>query len=701
MIISKGGKPMLNTIKKHIAVIMTVMMTILMIPVISFAADTADDIKYSISGGKELSLDEDDFYDGCDDATGGELNWVKFDLPSSSKGVLYYDYKGSDEEEIDDGTKYYYDDEPNIGDVSFVPEDDYSGTVTIAYTGRDTDSNSFTGDIVIKVGSSDDADAITYSGDNDDTLDFNEDDFNDVCQDLNDEDLDFVNFTLPSSTKGILYYDYDGSDEAKVSKSTEYYYSDDPSIDDITFVPNDDYSGTAVISYAATDEDGDDYSGTVKITISDSGSSKGDINYSTDADEDLSFDEDDFNDFCEDENDEKLDYVKFTLPSSSKGVLYFDYDGDDEAKISTSTKYYYDDDPSIDDITFVPDEDFGGTCKISFEGYDTEGDSIDGTVAIVVSNEDLVADTIYLSGIAGLPITMYDQYFNKNCKELFDTTLDYVKFTLPSASSGTLYYNYTSAGNYTSLVSASTKYYYDDDSPYLSKVAFVSAGTGAGTYPVKYTGYDTEGSSFTGTLNFTVTAKTSSSSSGASSNYFSDVNGDYSWAVSYIDTLYSTAVVAGETAADGTRHFSPSSKITRADFMLLLCRALNLSSSGSGNFSDVAAGSYYYDAMATAKALGIAQGTDNRFYPTATITREDAMVLAQRAMNISGNSAGTGNISDLASYYDNASVSSYAKEAIAALIKAGIVTGNSDGQLHPKDSITRAEAAAIIYRIKY
>ncbi len=89
-----------------------------------------------------------------------------------------------------------------------------------------------------------DADDITYSTDSDEALNFKEKDFNNACQDANDEDLDYVNFTLPASSKGILYYDYKGDGEKKVSKSTDYYYDYDPSIDDITFVPDEDYSGT-------------------------------------------------------------------------------------------------------------------------------------------------------------------------------------------------------------------------------------------------------------------------------------------------------------------------------------------------------------------------------------------------------------------------------------------------------------------------
>lgn len=423
-----------------------------------------------------------------------------------------------------------------------------------------------------------------------------------------------------------------------------------------------------------------------------------DIKCSIASGEVLDFDEDDFNDYCENENDETLDYIRFSIPSSSKGTLYYDYDGNDEAKVKDSDKYYYEKDPSIDDITFVPNDNYSGNCKIEFEGEDAEGDPIEGDIVIAVANEDLVADDIYMSGVTGSPVTIYDEYINKECKEVLNDTLDYVKFTLPSSSNGTLYYNYTSAGS-SSKVSASTKYYYED-SPYLKKVSFVSASRNAGTYTIKYTGYGTDGSSFTGEINITLTAGTGTSS-GSGSLYFSDVSGDYSWAVLYVDTLYSTGVIPNAMLTESTK-YNPGANITRGDFMLLLCRALNLSSaSATTNFSDVPSGSYYYDAIATAKSLGIAQGSNNKFYPNAAITREDAMVLALRAMNLSGYSVGSGDIGSLYKFTDNGSVSSYAKEAVAALINAGIVTGSSDGQIHPKSNITRAESAAVVYRIKY
>jgi hypothetical protein len=53
---------------------------------------------------------------------------------------------------------------------------------------------------------------------------------------------------------------------------------------------------------------------------------------------------------------------------------------------------------------------------------------------------------------------------------------------------------------------------------------------------------------------------------------------------------------------------------------------------------------------------------------------------------------------ELAPFLDQAEVASYAAESIAAMVKAGIVTGNGD-TLAPQAKANRAETAVIMYRI--
>lgn len=695
---------MQKKINKRIAVVLAVLVAFLFVPSAAFAADygNADTITYSTGAGEEVTFVRGDFNEVCEDLTGEDLDYVKFILPSSSDGTLYYDYDDGDyDSRVTASKKYYYGSSLYLAKVTFVPDEDIEGTVTIKYTGCDEDGNTYSGKVRITIDEDDEddiADDITYSIEGNTALIFDEDDFDDVCRELMDEDLDYVKFTLPSSSKGTLYYDYESEDEyySKVSSSTKYYYDASLYLKKVAFVPDKDYSGTVTVNYTGWDEDGDSYSGKVRITVDDAVSS--DLAYTIDEDETVTFDEDEFYDLCEDLNDEPLDYVIFTLPSSSKGILYYDYDdGDYDSKVTASKKYYYDDSPYLSRVTFVPASKFSGICNITFKGYDTEGDSFSGTVEITVEGDLLTAETVNYTVSTGSAVYFKEDDFNNVCKKLKDNNLSYVKFTLPSASQGKLYYGYTSAKNYTSEVSTSVKYYYGS-TPFLLNVAYVPAANATGTTTINYTGYDTEGSAFSGkvvvTIGGTATLK--------KSQYFSDVTTDYSWAVDYIDKLYQAGIVTGSNGTDGKKYFYPASKITRADFLLLLCRVLNVSSSSAtGNFSDVAQGSYYYDAVAAAKALGIAQGSDNKFSPNAIITREDAMVLALRALTVTGNSPASGNVSDLYSYTDYGTVSSYARESIASLIKAGIITGGDDGLLRPKSSLTRTESIAIIYRIKY
>ncbi len=702
---------MQDRIKRTFSIILAALVFALFLPSVSFGAtyDDADTITLTTQKGKEVVFDEDDFFDACYDVTREDLNYVKFTLPSTDTGTMYYDYDEDDSThtKISESTKYYYDKSPYISRVSFLPKKSYEGTVTIRYTGWDEDGNTYDGKVKITVkgdNNDDTADDITYTmKKGEKKITFSKKDFNEVCEDLNDEDLDYVKFTLPSSSTGTLYYNYDSEDDydEKVSESKKYYYNDTPAISKVSFVPKKGYSGTVTIKYTGYDEDKNSFSGKVKIKVDDT--STGEIEYTVDYNKTLTFDEDDFYDVCDDINDEKLNYVTFTLPSDSKGVLYYDYDdGDYDAKVTASKKYYYDDSPYLSKVTFVPAKDFSGICSIDYKGYDRDGVSFTGKVNITVNGILKDADNVTYSAAAGSPVYFKEDDFNNVCKKLKNSNLDYVKFTLPSSAVGKLYYGYTSAGKYTDEVSATTKYYYGS-TPFLLNVAFVPASSATGTATINYTGYDTNGAAFSGKvlINIGGTAVTNPNTGLKKSKYFIDVDESYSWAVDYIDSLYTSGIVAGTSSSGNTKIFNPASKITRGEFMVLLYRALNLQANTSaGNFVDVVKGSYYYDAIATAKALGIAQGADNKFKPDSTISRQDAMVLAYRTLSKSGKAVTPGDVSLLSAYSDSYVIDDYAKEAIASLIKSGIITGSDDNKIHPMESITRVQAAAVVYRVK-
>lgn len=173
---------------------------------------------------------------------------------------------------------------------------------------------------------------------------------------------------------------------------------------------------------------------------------------------------------------------------------------------------------------------------------------------------------------------------------------------------------------------------------------------------------------------------------------FTDIE-NYSWAKDAIYELRDKGIINGTSETT----FSPANNIKRGDFILILTRMLAITG-GADNFVDVPSGSYYYDAISAAKAAGIAKGTDGNFMPEASITRQDLITLAYRAFCEKGYISKTDDMSVLDAFSDNALISGYAKEAMAAMVSKGIIKG-SDGGVNPAGYATRAEVAVMCSRL--
>jgi len=176
---------------------------------------------------------------------------------------------------------------------------------------------------------------------------------------------------------------------------------------------------------------------------------------------------------------------------------------------------------------------------------------------------------------------------------------------------------------------------------------------------------------------------------------FNDVGENYSWAKDEIEYL------AGKGIINGTqnKNFEPGRNITRAEFITLLVKALNLKAEVDSNFKDVSKDAYYYEPVGIAKKLGIATGIgDDLFNPKAEITRQDMMVICLKALEISKNYEPSVNVSYLDSFIDKDEISSYAVESVAALVKEGIISGYGN-KINTKGHATRAETAVIVYKL--
>ena len=176
---------------------------------------------------------------------------------------------------------------------------------------------------------------------------------------------------------------------------------------------------------------------------------------------------------------------------------------------------------------------------------------------------------------------------------------------------------------------------------------------------------------------------------------FTDLEG-FEWATEYIMPLAKQGIIKGTSETT----FAPGNNINRGDFMVLLMRLLEIDGETDEGFDDVPPEAYFANAVANAKKLGIAKGSDGKFNPHLQITREDLCVLVYRALNTMAYLPVLPDDGGFDTKYSDVSeISDYAYEAMREL-SANEIIGGSDGMVNPKGYATRAETAVIIYRIQ-
>lgn len=178
-------------------------------------------------------------------------------------------------------------------------------------------------------------------------------------------------------------------------------------------------------------------------------------------------------------------------------------------------------------------------------------------------------------------------------------------------------------------------------------------------------------------------------------NPFSDVS-EYDW-------FYNSVKFANENSLmDGTEEttFKPNENVTRGMLVTILYRAEGEPAvNKSIPFADVAADSYYRDAVIWAQQNGIVNGvTENEFLPNENITREQMAAVIYRYAQFKGYDVTVGEDTNILSYADFGEISEYAIESLQYAVGSGLIQGKTDSTLNPKDCATRAELAAILQR---
>lgn len=160
------------------------------------------------------------------------------------------------------------------------------------------------------------------------------------------------------------------------------------------------------------------------------------------------------------------------------------------------------------------------------------------------------------------------------------------------------------------------------------------------------------------------------------------------WAKSAIISLAKKGIVNGV----GDNKFNPNASVKREEFVKMLVISLNAELKTTNKFIDVSEEEWYSPYIGAAAENEICSGiSEEEFGIGRSITREDAAVMLYRAFRNRLNS-----IRDAKTFSDANEISSYAKEAIAALYSAGIIDGSDAEHFSPQNSITRAEAAKLI-----
>ena len=162
---------------------------------------------------------------------------------------------------------------------------------------------------------------------------------------------------------------------------------------------------------------------------------------------------------------------------------------------------------------------------------------------------------------------------------------------------------------------------------------------------------------------------------------------------SYYEDAVIWAVDKGITTGTSATTFNPNGICTRAQAVTFLWRAAGSPAAKSAvmPFTDVKAGSYYYDAVLWAVENGITKGTsDTTFSPDATCSRAQIVTFLWRANGspaVSGNSAFTDVASD-----------AYYAAAVTWAEKNDVTGGIGGGLFGSNNNCTRAQIVTFIYR---
>ena len=524
------------------------------------------ELTYYVDPDDDVELDADDFWDLFDEESREDFEYLEFYSYDDFDDYGYFEAEDADgdwvqlyDSTLDDGYYYYnwYDTSSSydyaLDRMTFCADKNADeDTLEFPFTMYGDDNDEVDGTLYIEIGegtgTSSKADFV-YQVDPDDDVTLDAEDFYDFFYDESDYDeLEYIEFTGYDDFDDYGYFGADGYDYDDYVRDYElnesdlddgwFYYDEDEVWDDYEF----ELDTLTFYADRNADEDtltfditmhgikGDKIDATLAIEIGEGTTSSttkvdGDIIYEVDPDDTVTFDRDDFWEFLDDETGDDLEYVRFTDVTGLDdwGELYsYDYYDDrvyfDEGDLDDGYFYYdskdlyYDDDCTLDDLTFLSYDDADGeVVYLDFTAYGRDDDA-KGTVAIAIGDVGGVTaeggDIRYYTDYSGrVQINANDiaRFFEESYPGY---TLQYV--TLKGAPDyGSLYYNYYGTSEYGTSYSMRITadncddmdlYFSPSSSQYaLSELTYVPSGVNY-CAQIPFTAYGTGGRSVSGTI---------------------------------------------------------------------------------------------------------------------------------------------------------------------------------------------------------
>ena len=173
---------------------------------------------------------------------------------------------------------------------------------------------------------------------------------------------------------------------------------------------------------------------------------------------------------------------------------------------------------------------------------------------------------------------------------------------------------------------------------------------------------------------------------------FRDYDRKSAWYAEAVSAAVDNGLLYGKSATI----IDPNGDMTRAEMAAIINRSFGCYKiTDISQYTDVSKSKWYYKDVALAVQMGTYNGRSSAMAPDAPISRQEAMTVVARALELDYDSYSK---TDLSTFSDRGKISNWALPYVRAMVGADYIHGRGK-VLAPLDNITRAEFAQIFHNI--